>query len=249
MNRLTCAQAEEHLELFALDECPEPVRSAVAGHVAACPHCRQSLSQTRQILGLLDLQHQETDRLQRLFAALDKVRPTVPIRKRVLHFPRQLAALAALLMLALGLAWVTPPSTDAQVEVIVPGRDSVRNAPATLQASEMKRVRERAVIWTSPQHPGQPVEGTVKLTAGVLWVRVDSGPPGSIPFRVQTPRAHLTSAGGAFVVESRPSADVVTILEGGAQLTNARGTVSGGPGDVLGVPSQGPPHRLGKTGP
>jgi ferric-dicitrate binding protein FerR (iron transport regulator) len=246
MNPLTCAQAEEQLELFALDECPEPLHSAIAAHLETCPTCRRSLSDARQLVGLLDLQHQEQDRLRRLFERLDTENRFRPLRNRVLHFPRRLAALAALLLLAFGLSWLTPPRAEPQFELFAGLEAEARKVPA-VQGVFVKGDPLRATIRTSSHHPEQPIvsEG-VNLTAGTLEVQVF---PGRGPFEVRTPWGTLTSAGGNFAIEARPSAVVVNVREGSAALSNARGRVAGGPGDVLVAASREAPHRYRGTGP
>jgi hypothetical protein len=109
MSPFTCPDVAERLELYAADECDPAETDAIRRHLAGCPACTAACEETRQLMGLLDLRLQEPDRLRRL---QDRLAVENRPRRHVLRFPttfRRVAALAALLLLAIGpVGWLTP---------------------------------------------------------------------------------------------------------------------------------------------
>ncbi len=106
MTPITCADVRERLELFALDECEPGEGPAVAAHLAGCPDCRAALADVRQVIDLVAMHAQAPARLRRLHAALpSRARPLPASRPRawVLPFFRRAAAVAAALLVMLGL--------------------------------------------------------------------------------------------------------------------------------------------------
>jgi hypothetical protein len=93
---------EAEIDLYAAGECDPHTASAVADHLASCPACADSWAQARRLVGLLDLHARLPEQLARLQARLiEEARP--PRRARLLPFVRPLRALAALLLVTLGL--------------------------------------------------------------------------------------------------------------------------------------------------
>ncbi len=247
MNPLTCREAEESLELFALGECPRPLADAVAAHVADCPACRRSLTRVRQLLGLIDLHYQEPERLRRLFDRLGAEDRPGMLRKRVLHFPRQLASLAALLLIALGLGWLAPVGTETVFGPLAEGRPSARDGVGFSGLPEVMQAKKgaRATVWTSPRADGLAVAGDgVRLDSGTLWVLVEPT-PGRPPFVVETARGVIATGGGRLVIEAGRAADVVTVVEGEVEWRNGRGSARGRAGDVLWAEGDGPSRQRG----
>jgi hypothetical protein len=113
MNTLTCEQVEEHIDLYAADECDAPTSAAIDHHLTDCPICAEKYEESRQLLGLLDLRLQEPDRLRRLHA-----RVQVESRKskaRVLPFLHRVGAVAATLLVTFGLSgWLGPNLEDRE---------------------------------------------------------------------------------------------------------------------------------------
>jgi ferric-dicitrate binding protein FerR (iron transport regulator) len=233
MNRLTCLEVEVQIELFALNECPRPLQQAMAAHVASCPSCQGSLREARLLLGLLDLEYQESERLERLFDRLDAERR--PVRRRTPQWPRQLAALAALVLIALGLTWWTPTGPETIIEPIAPGRMELAQAVP----GGPKRSLPQATIWLSSSESGRTVTEGVQLSAGSLRVRVHPG----AAFTVRTPRGWVVSSDGLFRVEIGRTADQVTVLEGHVELSNKHGIGKGQTGDVWSLGEATPPRR------
>jgi hypothetical protein len=109
VSTLTCEQVEAGLELYAADECDAAAGAATAAHLAECPACSAKYREAQELLGLLELRLREPERLRRLLGLL----AAEPKRQRrpawVLAFPRRVAALAAMLLLTLGLSgWLGP---------------------------------------------------------------------------------------------------------------------------------------------
>jgi hypothetical protein len=116
IRELTCEQVEDQLDLYAVKECDLPTRVAIDAHVSGCPACAASLEASRQLLGLLDLRAAAPARLERLRSAIDAeaappaVLPFRPRRQaRVLRVAHRFGALAAGLLVCLGLIGVAGP--------------------------------------------------------------------------------------------------------------------------------------------
>lgn len=205
MTAARCEEVERQLELFALGEVDEPERSAVRAHLAHCPACSQSLDDARRLLGLLDLHFNEAERLARLRGRVDAAtaRP-----RRVLRFPRQLAALAALLLLTIALTGPmlpTAPQAQTMADRAAPApraafakleSEPSFGEPVTLSGGAEVRPAIGAV-WR--RLPGNQVE----LTDGMLKVRV--GPLGVQPVAVRTPAGAVVALDAEFTVTARPA--------------------------------------------
>ena len=239
MTSPTCHQLEEQLPLFALGECEEPLRSAMADHVVSCPDCARSLEQFRQLFGLLDEKFQEAERLNRLFARLEKASFRPQNLPRVLHFPKSLVALAAMLLLAVGLTWLAPGGGSVEVPVI----------PGPLEALPMRASKgpEAAVtLWSSPYQPGQRMaRAGMVFPSGRTWICVEPTNPGASPVTVTTLGGDLRLTTGCLFVAARADGVVVMVLRGEAALGAGEEQVVGHAGDLLvGQPGE-PPQRIG----
>ena len=103
MSPLSCQQVTEQIELYVAGECAEPERSAIRQHLLQCRACARMERETRELLGLLELRLQESDRLGRMQAVLRMEEKHKQPRK-VLPFARRAAAVAAMLLVAAGLS-------------------------------------------------------------------------------------------------------------------------------------------------
>jgi hypothetical protein len=135
MTTITCAGVREQLELFALGECDARTQRAIDKHLADCPACAAELAEVRQLIDLVDLHEQAPDRLERLHDILaDEARPREirRLRSRLVRFPRQVAALAAALLLTLGLTRLAGPLAEDGdtwgVTLVVAGRRDMGEA-------------------------------------------------------------------------------------------------------------------------
>jgi len=108
MKSLHCPDVESRIELYAADECDAGEAEAIRRHLEHCPRCAATCAEARQLVGLVELRLQEPERLRRLEARLAA---EVTPRRQVLRFPsglRRVAALAAMLLLAVGpVGWLT----------------------------------------------------------------------------------------------------------------------------------------------
>ncbi len=148
MSPLTCPDVEARLELYAAGECDPAEAEAVRRHLAGCPRCAASCEEARQLIGLLDVRLQEPERLRRLEGRLDA--EAAP-RRRVLRFPsglRRAVALAAMLLLTVGLVgWLAPglvPVADDGGLVVALREEKVRGAEV-LAAPAVSRAAPKEV--------------------------------------------------------------------------------------------------------
>jgi hypothetical protein len=138
MNPLSCAEVEEEIDLYALLECDPATGEAVAAHLAGCRSCARAYQESRRMLGLLDLhfgQERGLARLKARVAAED--RPLLRIRPPAV---RRMLALAALLLLTLGLTWLAepgppgaPPSGGGALVARLIPRGAVVQAPGGME--------------------------------------------------------------------------------------------------------------------
>jgi len=159
MNTLTCAQADLLLELSLSGACKPDEKRALEDHLDACPACSANLDKARQLVGLLDLHYQMPDRLARLKRRLrqEPLARRHPGRMMV----RQFAALAALLLVTLGLSGLLMPW---QADVL-PGLQVM----ASVDLSGMKRGKEpEAAFVRDPllrmAHPVTEIEPGLSVT-------------------------------------------------------------------------------------
>jgi hypothetical protein len=113
MTPLNCEAVAERLDLFAAGELDEPARAAVAGHLSGCAACAGAHAEARRAVDLLDLHFQVPDQLQRLRSRLRAEARPRHRAPRLLPFAHRAAALAALLLVTLGLGlWLGPRAVD-----------------------------------------------------------------------------------------------------------------------------------------
>jgi hypothetical protein len=109
MNPLTCPEVQEQIELYAAGECGAPEQAAIRQHLAHCPACFRIQQEAREMLGLLEVRLREKEGLQRLQARLRSGEDR-PRSVKLLPFARRLSAVAAMLLLAVGLSvWFRSP--------------------------------------------------------------------------------------------------------------------------------------------
>jgi putative zinc finger protein len=106
---MTCAEFQDQIELYAAGECDEPEQAAIRQHLAHCPACLRIEQEAREMLGLLEVHLREKESLQRLQARL-RSEEDRPRTVKLLPFARRVAAVAAMLLLAVGLSvWFRSP--------------------------------------------------------------------------------------------------------------------------------------------
>jgi hypothetical protein len=157
MNAMSCAEVQEQLDLLAADACEPATRTALEDHLRTCSTCAARFAESQRLLGLLDVHFGEKG-LKRLQARIaEQGRP----RRRLLKpFVRGILAAAALVLIAVGLAWWLPnwngdndaePSFALVVQKrtarIVPGGDKLPELPKdklmeVLAARGGKQLRE-----------------------------------------------------------------------------------------------------------
>src|SRR6516225_6968069 len=98
MKALSCDEAALLLDLYAAGECGPADDRAVRAHLDACPACRHSAEEARQLLGLLDVHFRQDAALEKLSHAL-RAEQRPARRPVILSFARRFAAVAALVLL------------------------------------------------------------------------------------------------------------------------------------------------------
>jgi hypothetical protein len=119
MTPLTCHEADELLDLYAADACDSPQSEALTAHLATCAACTAALERSREMLALLDWQGREASARQRLDARIRKEARGRTFRAPTLTpFLHRLGSLAALLLVAVGLAlWMEGGSVVPRIAV------------------------------------------------------------------------------------------------------------------------------------
>src|SRR5262249_2391012 len=153
------------------------------------------------------------DRLQRLHARLEG--SSRPARPWLLRFPRQAAALAALLLLMIGLnltgrpsspVAVVPPEPQPQMDPLPAAQEAMapkaaRAMPepvAALTPGKEVQPARGVRVWTTRGTQGTIFGRHIDLTAGELWVRLErgAGEQPERPFEVRTAAGVVTAAEG-----------------------------------------------------
>jgi hypothetical protein len=118
MNALTCHDVETQLDLFAAGECDRPTRRAIERHLEECAACAAGYAESQRLLGLLDL-HWNAAALERLQEHIEREARPVPRLRLYSPFTRQALALAAMLLVTLGLAGMLPKTQDGRPDLEV----------------------------------------------------------------------------------------------------------------------------------
>jgi hypothetical protein len=253
MTLLTCSEVEARLDLHAAGEGDETERTALEKHLASCASCRRAHHEARQVLALLDVQFQEPDRLERFERRLDQEERRQRSAPRILRFSRPVASLAAMLLLALGLAGPLPspvvrpqPAPFAEAPWAVESHASALLAPKSMVA---RGPGERDEPTLMRGLTVQPAKGStwsivssneIELRSGRFQVRFDppytSGKP-SPPLTVKTDAAVLTTRAADFAVtvtSGRAGPKVEAFIQWGqVELRNDLGRSTGQRGEVL----------------
>lgn len=193
MNRPTCEDVAPLIDLFAAGECGPGEEKAVRAHVPACPACRAALDEARQLQGLLDIQFGQPAALEWLSKKL-KADP----RRGGASVPwllplRQFAAVAALLLVAMGLALFLP--------------SAVPQAPVMLQMGLYEPPEE------SPRRPGPPPPGP---PPGVIEMARDSLGPEAMAMAKRTGKWPLPPRANLGVVVSNRGRTPIELKLGGS---------------------------------
>jgi hypothetical protein len=141
MNAMTCNDVAEQIELFASGECDPPIAAAIRRHMTGCARCTKSEIEARQFLEMMDLRHQEPDRLQRLLDRIgeeEKAARWGQVETCATGRPALRMAASILLPIGIGI-WLTPPA-----ESPAPGRAGTELTIALL-ADRSVRGQEKLV--------------------------------------------------------------------------------------------------------
>jgi hypothetical protein len=144
MSPLTCPDVADRIDLYAAGECDAVEAEAIRRHLAQCPTCASACEESRQLIGLIELRLQEPERLRRLQA---RIAAEAEPRRRVLRFPtafRRVAALAAMLLLAVGpVGWLTQglQLVEDNGGLVIAMGEKAQGAPEALPVPAASNVR------------------------------------------------------------------------------------------------------------
>lgn len=117
MTPLTCTEADALIDLYAADACDAAETAAVSAHLATCPSCEAAVERSRELIAGLDWRARETPARERLRDAIEaEARPRFRPRAAPVTWSRRLGALAALLLVVLGLTILLAPRTEGLEE-------------------------------------------------------------------------------------------------------------------------------------
>jgi anti-sigma factor RsiW len=164
MNALTCHDVEQQLDLLAADECDRPTRSAVEQHLEACPACAARYTESRRLIGLLDL-HWDAAGPEHVRRRIERGERQAQRGPVILIFVRQTMSLAALLLVTFGLGLLAPrggtdesrPALHLSAQVV--REDGPAYKPETLMIervpADVARVKTANEVMTLQMAHGQ----------------------------------------------------------------------------------------------
>ena len=139
---LTCTEVRDQLDLLAADACDPQTRVVLERHLHSCPACAEQLTESRRLMGLLDLQLNDSG-LERLRQRVDvQARPARKTRWFAPTLRRALAA-AALILIALGLGvWMPTADSEPRFSLVVDQQQAkVRIEPGMQEAKALLATR------------------------------------------------------------------------------------------------------------
>jgi hypothetical protein len=204
MTAWTCDRVADELDLYAAGERTTD-EQAVETHLKSCVACQANLEASRRLLQMLDLRAAEPARLNRL-QALIRQEARQRRRSTVLTLTRRYAALAALLLVAVGLiALPSAPESrlptsslgDFLVVSAVVGPGDNRSKVATIQPPGfMKEMRPAALTGDMKTPDDQPIVGIYPLKtdgpAAAVGLTLKLRNTGAVPITVR-PRGNQTA--------------------------------------------------------
>jgi hypothetical protein len=213
--KLTCSAVEDLLDLYAVDECDSSVKKDIRAHLVECTSCRHRLEEARQLVGLLDLHHRAEAGLARLKRSLQKEAP----RRSAVILPwphaQRLAAVAALLLVVLGLGLILPGLSPSPAR---PPRLVLALASSLEQANPAHAALTRKAVPAAKAFGPLSPKGVIDLegrTAAELGFALEHKKEGELPL---PPRVSLeltlSNPGPEAVVVQFDRADVQLDLRG-----------------------------------
>jgi hypothetical protein len=193
MNPWTCTKVEEQIDLYAAGESDAAARQAIEQHVQDCRACAELCREARRLQGLLGLHFQAEGRLPQLLSRLEAELHKVPLKKaRLTAFARTAAALAAMLLVVVGLfQWLGPDHSPGQGSLFaraldprgwdVPSRKEMAdNWSRTVLEADASDPETKRVVRGNPDKRAQPgvpeaahfamrTEVTVWAAPGTRW--------------------------------------------------------------------------------
>jgi hypothetical protein len=185
VNTPNCDDVADLIDLYAAHECDPAQERAVRAHLASCADCRATLDDSRRLMGLLDGHFGRDAALSRLGVRLKAEARPPRILSAPNLFVRRFAAVAALLLVTLGLGYLVSPLASSprpaalQLAMVLP-RSQLEN----VQSKPARGGHERDVVPDFPRGkkkldlpPRIDVDLVVK-NAGKTPIELDVGGPG-----------------------------------------------------------------------
>jgi hypothetical protein len=117
MNAMTCAQVQDQLDLLAAGECEPSTRTEVESHLNGCLACSAKYRESQRLIGLLNI-HCNDRAIERLLVRTSEISKKSEItqpRKPWILRKSSWFAMAALVLLAIGLVWWLPNRNDQPI--------------------------------------------------------------------------------------------------------------------------------------
>jgi hypothetical protein len=208
MIAMTCHEAQEQLDLLAAGECDRPTQQAIERHLATCRSCAASYAESQRLLGLLEL-HWNTAGPQRLRERIEHEARRPRRRAVVLPFANRAAALAAMLLVMLGLSWVAPSWQTPDglgVEVAARGRSGMVGAfgqpqvgpvPEVAKGTEFAEKSRPAVVVLPDGEKGEAFRRRLRQAARAGKLPTPPAVPLSLTLKNSGPRPVTVRLGDA----------------------------------------------------
>jgi hypothetical protein len=104
MKTFHCPEVEALIELYAAHECDSADSKWIRAHLTTCASCQDKLAEARRLMTLLDLHHRADAALAQLHQRIEaEAQPHRPVIRRLWPSTQRLAAMAALLLVTVGL--------------------------------------------------------------------------------------------------------------------------------------------------
>jgi hypothetical protein len=185
MNAMTCDQARDQLDLLAAGACDPPTRAVLERHLEECAACAASYAEAQRLQGLLDL-HWNQGGVERVRGRVEE-QARGRRRRVLLPFLRRAAAVAALVLVALGLGWWSRQWDDGPLAdgppialLVLPDR---HGSPAVEKGVGLKQgdLREAGKGGTTDLLPGKARGDVARERLVKAWRAGTLPPPTAVP--------------------------------------------------------------------
>jgi hypothetical protein len=238
---MNCKRFETEIVEYVLDtaDVPDSLCEEIESHIADCLDCRNVYLDT---VSLIEAIHQDKTRIRTLLQV--RTHPDAPIRRFARIVPlRRVAAMAACLLLAVALAFLTMKTsspTRADLSRLENPRDASAPRITRLEGGHLIVANAGADFQVEPLRQGDRQGHRVSLRSGELYVEVAHN---GNPFVVGTPNAEAVITGTRFEIRALPGLTDLILVEGQVQFSGGSRTVLVREGRVSSVIGNSAPSR------